>query len=220
MRYRAKPMNCPMHCLIYRSQQRSYRDLPLRLSEVANVYRNERSGVLHGLLRVRGLCMDDAHIFCTMDQIEDEIFLCLDQVDRLVRQTFGFELDFEVSTRPPERLGDDATWERAEQTLQSALEPEGNQLPDRRGRRRVLRTEDRHQVPRRDRPALAGAHDSARLPAARALRAGIHRGRQPCAPAGDDPSRHLRHDGAVHRQSHRAFRGGVSRSGWRRNRSG
>jgi threonyl-tRNA synthetase len=125
IRYRVKPMNCPMHALIYRSQQRSYRDLPVRLSEVANVYRNERSGVLHGLLRVRGLSMDDAHIFCTPDQVEDEIFLCLDQVDRVVRQTFGFELDFEVSTRPPERLGDDATWERAEATLQRALERKG-----------------------------------------------------------------------------------------------
>jgi threonyl-tRNA synthetase len=125
VRYRVKPMNCPMHCLIYRSQQRSYRDLPIRLSEVANVYRNERSGVLHGLLRVRGLSMDDAHIFCTIDQIEDEIFLCLGQVDRLVRETFGFELDFEVSTRPPERLGDDATWDRAEATLKSALQRKG-----------------------------------------------------------------------------------------------
>jgi threonyl-tRNA synthetase len=122
VRYRVKPMNCPMHALIYRSQQRSYRDLPIRLSEVANVYRNERSGVLHGLLRVRGLSMDDAHIFCTMDQVEDEIFLCLDQVDRLVRQTFGFELDFEVSTRPPERLGDDAIWDQAEAMLKRALE--------------------------------------------------------------------------------------------------
>jgi threonyl-tRNA synthetase len=122
VRYRVKPMNCPMHALIYKSQQRSYRDLPVRLSEVANVYRNERSGVLHGLLRVRGLSMDDAHIFCTMDQVEDEIFLCLDQVDRLVRETFGFELDFEVSTRPSERLGDDATWDRAEAMLQRALE--------------------------------------------------------------------------------------------------
>jgi threonyl-tRNA synthetase len=122
VRYRVKPMNCPMHALIYKSQQRSYRDLPIRLSEVANVYRNERSGVLHGLLRVRGLSMDDAHIFCTMDQVEDEIFLCLDQVDRLVRQTFGFELDFEVSTRPPERLGDDAIWDRAEAMLKRALE--------------------------------------------------------------------------------------------------
>jgi threonyl-tRNA synthetase len=125
VRYRVKPMNCPMHALIYKSQQRSYRDLPIRLSEVANVYRNERSGVLHGLLRVRGLSMDDAHIFCTMDQVEDEIFLCLDQVDRLVRQTFGFELDFEVSTRPSERLGGDAVWDRAEAVLKGALERKG-----------------------------------------------------------------------------------------------
>jgi threonyl-tRNA synthetase len=122
VRYRVKPMNCPMHALIYRSQQRSYRDLPIRLSEVANVYRNEKSGTLHGLLRVRGLSMDDAHIFCTMDQVEDEIFLCLDQVDRLVRTTFGFELDFEVSTRPEERLGGDEVWDRAEAILQRALQ--------------------------------------------------------------------------------------------------
>jgi threonyl-tRNA synthetase len=122
VRYRVKPMNCPMHALIFRSQQRSYRDLPIRLSEVANVYRNERSGTLHGLLRVRGLSMDDAHIFCSMDQVEDEIFLCLDQVDRLVRQAFGFELDFEVSTRPAERLGGDEVWDRAEAILQRALE--------------------------------------------------------------------------------------------------
>lgn len=124
-RYRVKPMNCPMHCLIYRSQQRSYRDLPIRLSEVANVYRNEKSGTLHGMLRVRGLCMDDAHIFCTMEQVEDEIFLCLDQVDRLVRRTFGFELDFEISTRPEERLGGDDVWDRAEAVLQRALERKG-----------------------------------------------------------------------------------------------
>ncbi len=122
VRYRVKPMNCPMHALVFRSQQRSYRDLPIRLSEVANVYRNERSGTLHGLLRVRGLSMDDAHIFCAMDQVEDEIFLCLDQVDRLVRQAFGFELDFEVSTRPPERLGSDDVWDRAEVILKRALE--------------------------------------------------------------------------------------------------
>ncbi|MGH7518196.1 MAG: threonine--tRNA ligase [Gemmatimonadales bacterium] len=122
VRYRVKPMNCPMHALIYRSQQRSYRDLPIRLSEVANVYRNEKSGTLHGLLRVRGLCMDDAHIFCAMEQVEDEIFLCLDQVDRLVRRTFGFELDFEISTRPEERLGGDEVWDQAEATLQRALE--------------------------------------------------------------------------------------------------
>ena len=125
VRYRVKPMNCPMHALVYRSRQRSYRDLPVRLSEVANVYRNEKSGTLHGLLRVRGLCMDDAHIFCALDQAEDEIYLCLDQVDRLVRQTFGFDLSFEVSTRPEERLGDDATWEEAESLLKRALDRKG-----------------------------------------------------------------------------------------------
>ena len=125
VRYRVKPMNCPMHALIYKSQQRSYRDLPIRLSEVANLYRNEKSGTLHGLLRVRGLSMDDAHIFCTMDQVEEEIFLCLDQVDRLVRATFGLELDFEVSTRPEERLGGDEIWDRAEAMLQHALDRKG-----------------------------------------------------------------------------------------------
>ena len=125
VRYRVKPMNCPMHALIYKSQQRSYRDLPIRLSEIANVYRNEKSGTLHGLLRVRGLSMDDAHIFCTLDQIEDEIFLCLDQVDRLVRVTFGFELDFEVSTRPDERLGGDEIWDQAEAVLKQSLDRKG-----------------------------------------------------------------------------------------------
>jgi threonyl-tRNA synthetase len=125
VRYRVKPMNCPMHCLVYRSRQRSFRDLPLRYSEVANLYRNEKSGTLHGMLRVRGLTMDDAHIFCTLEQAEDEIFLCLDQVERIVRQTFGLELDFEVSTRPTEKLGDDAAWDRAEAILQGALDRKG-----------------------------------------------------------------------------------------------
>ncbi|HEX9755530.1 MAG TPA: threonine--tRNA ligase [Gemmatimonadales bacterium] len=125
VRYRVKPMNCPMHCLIYKSQHRSYRDLPLRLSEVANVYRNEKSGTLHGLLRVRGLSMDDAHIFCTPEQAEDEIFLCLDQADRIVRRPFGFDIDFEVSTRPVDKLGEDAAWDRAEAILQRALERKG-----------------------------------------------------------------------------------------------
>ena len=125
VRYRVKPMNCPMHALVFKSQQRSYRDLPLRLSEVANVYRDEKSGTLHGLLRVRGLTMDDAHIFCTLDQAEDEIFLCLDQVDRIIRQTFGFRLEFEVSTRPEHRLGDDETWTEAEAILRRALSRKG-----------------------------------------------------------------------------------------------
>ena len=133
VRYRVKPMNCPMHGLVFKSQQRSYRDLPLRLSEVANVYRDENSGTLHGLLRVRGLSMDDAHIFCTLDQAEDEIFLCLDQVDRIIRQTFGFRLQFEVSTRPEHRLGDDETWSKAEDILRRALVRKGIEFDEDEG---------------------------------------------------------------------------------------
>jgi len=125
VRYRVKPMNCPMHVLVYRAHPRSYRDLPLRLAEVANVYRNEKSGTLHGLLRVRGLAMDDGHIFCTPEQVEDEIFRCLDQVDRLVRRAFDFPLSYEVSTRPEDRLGSDEVWDRAEAVLKSALERKG-----------------------------------------------------------------------------------------------
>src|SRR5438093_996816 len=100
VRYRVKPMNCPMHILIYASQQRSYRDLPVRLAEVANVYRNERSGTLHGMLRVRGLTMDDAHIFLREDQIEEEIFRLLDIVELVMGKTFGLQYRLDLATRP------------------------------------------------------------------------------------------------------------------------
>lgn len=122
VRYRVKPMNCPMHALIYASRQRSYRDLPLRLAEVASVYRNELSGALHGLLRVRGLTMDDAHIFCREDQIEDEIFDLLDLTDLVLRRTFGFEYRLDLATRPPVKMGDDRAWDVAETALRRALE--------------------------------------------------------------------------------------------------
>jgi threonyl-tRNA synthetase len=122
VRYRVKPMNCPMHILVYKAQQRSYRDLPLRLAEIANVYRNERSGTLHGMLRVRGLTMDDGHLFLREDQIEDEIATCVELVDYVLRQTFGIEYRLDLATRPPERLGDDAIWDRAEAALKRALE--------------------------------------------------------------------------------------------------
>jgi threonyl-tRNA synthetase len=122
VRYRVKPMNCPMHTLIYAARQRSYRELPVRLSEVANVYRNELSGALHGLLRVRGLTMDDAHIFCREDQIEDEIFDMLDLTDVVLHKTFGFEYRLDLSTRPFKKIGDDAVWDVAEKALQGALD--------------------------------------------------------------------------------------------------
>ncbi|NIM50239.1 MAG: threonine--tRNA ligase [Gemmatimonadales bacterium] len=121
VRYRVKPMNCPMHAVIYASRQRSYRDLPVRLAEVANVYRNELSGTLHGLLRVRMLTMDDAHIFCREDQIEEEIFDMLDLTE-LVLRTFGFEYRIDLATRPVKKIGGDAAWEVAERALQAALD--------------------------------------------------------------------------------------------------
>ncbi|MFW6193192.1 MAG: threonine--tRNA ligase, partial [Gemmatimonadota bacterium] len=123
--YRVKPMNCPMHALIFDADQRSYRDLPMRLSEIANVYRNERSGTLHGLLRVRMLTMDDAHVFCTPEQIEDEIFGMLDMVDE-VMSTFGFDYRYDFSTRPEKRIGSEEVWDQAEEALRAALERSGS----------------------------------------------------------------------------------------------
>src|SRR5467141_258248 len=125
VRYRVKPMNCPMHILIYASQQRSYRDLPIRLAEIANVYRNERSGTLHGMLRVRGLTMDDAHIFLREDQIEEEIFNMLDIVELVMGKTFGLSYRLDFATRPDKKLGTDAMWDTAEKALEGALKRRG-----------------------------------------------------------------------------------------------
>ena len=121
-----KPMNCPFHIMIYRSRTRSYRELPLRWAEMGTVYRYERSGVMHGLLRVRGFTQDDAHIFCRPDQIEDEVLSCLDLTLHLLR-SFGFhEYDVMLSVRDRERkekyIGDDDMWEMAEGSLVKALE--------------------------------------------------------------------------------------------------
>jgi threonyl-tRNA synthetase len=125
VRYRVKPMNCPMHILVYAAQQRSYRDLPIRLAEIANVYRNERSGTLHGMLRVRGLTMDDAHIFLREDQIEEEVFALLDIVELVLGKTFGVEYRYDLATRPDKKLGSDAQWEVAERALEGALKRRG-----------------------------------------------------------------------------------------------
>ena len=103
--YYIKPMNCPFHIMIYKSQTRSYRDLPLRWAELGTVYRYERSGTLHGLLRVRGFTQDDAHIICTPDQIDDEILRVLDFSLNLLRG-FGFEeFRFDLSVRDPDNAG-------------------------------------------------------------------------------------------------------------------
>jgi len=122
--YRVKPMNCPSHMEIYASRQRSYRDLPIRYAEIASDYRNEKSGTLHGMLRVRGLTMDDAHIFCRPDQVEDEIYGMLDLVD-FIYGTFGLQYRLDFSTRPPKRIGSDEVWDAAEDALQKAIERRG-----------------------------------------------------------------------------------------------
>lgn len=124
--YRVKPMNCPFHVLIYRSAARSYRELPLRMSELGVVYRYERSGVIHGLLRARGFTQDDSHTFCSRSQVGDELQLHLRFVLDLLRD-FGFD-DFqaELSTRPEEKwVGEPALWELAERSLEEALRSAG-----------------------------------------------------------------------------------------------
>jgi len=123
--YLIKPMNCPFHLLIYKSRVRSYREMPMRWAELGTVYRYERSGVLHGLLRVRGFTQDDAHIMCTREQLDAETKRVLSFVMHMLRR-FGFE-DYHVylSTRPEKYVGEDQAWEEATQALRAALDDEG-----------------------------------------------------------------------------------------------
>lgn len=123
--FELKPMNCPFHLAIYKSALRSYRDLPIRYAELGTVYRYERSGVLHGLMRVRGFTQDDAHIFCTTEQIEDEILTVLN-FTIFVLNTFGFkDYDVYLSTRPEKYVGTLDNWEISTNALRKALETMG-----------------------------------------------------------------------------------------------
>jgi threonyl-tRNA synthetase len=123
--YALRPMNCPGACLAYSSERRSYRDLPLRLAEFGQVSRAEREGVLHGLLRVRAFVQDDAHIYCTPDQIIDEVTGVCEGIDELYER-FGFDdVRVELSTRPEKSIGSDEDWEKAESALTAALETQG-----------------------------------------------------------------------------------------------
>jgi threonyl-tRNA synthetase len=127
--YRLKPMNCPGHILIYKNSPKSYRDLPQRYAEFGNVYRYERSGTMHGLLRVRGFTQDDAHIFCTPQQVEGEVIACLDFAEAMLK-TFGFnEYRIELSTRDPNKAGEffgtAEDWANAEGALKRVLTSRG-----------------------------------------------------------------------------------------------
>jgi threonyl-tRNA synthetase len=123
--YAVKPMNCPGHIQVYNSALRSYRDLPLRYGEFGSCHRNEPSGALHGIMRVRGFVQDDGHIFCTEDQILDECVAYTELLHRVYRD-FGFEqILYKVATRPAKRVGDDALWDKAEHALMESLRRSG-----------------------------------------------------------------------------------------------
>jgi threonyl-tRNA synthetase len=119
-----KPMNCPGHAYLFKSQRHSYRDLPVRYSEPGLLHRNEPSGVLHGLLRARHFAQDDAHIFCTEEQVRQEVEGCIEQAFASY-ELFGFDMRLELSTRPQERIGSDEMWDRAEGALTSVLDARG-----------------------------------------------------------------------------------------------
>jgi threonyl-tRNA synthetase len=126
-RYALRPMNCPGACLVYSSDRHSYRELPLRLAEFGRVSRNEREGVLHGLLRVRAFTQDDAHVFCTEEQITDEVASICEAIDELYGR-FGFEdVQVELSTRPEKSMGTEEQWAKAEAALAAALESQGRE---------------------------------------------------------------------------------------------
>jgi threonyl-tRNA synthetase len=119
-----KPMNCPAHCQIYKRELRSYRDLPIRYAEQGLVHRHEPSGTLHGLLRVRSITQDDAHVFCTEEQIEEEAMRCLD-FGFYIYEQFGLQPRLELSTRPEKRVGSEEMWDKAEAALERTLEKNG-----------------------------------------------------------------------------------------------
>ena len=123
--YQIRPMNCPFHCLMYKDELRSYRELPIRWAELGTVYRYERSGTLHGLMRVRGFTQDDAHIFCLPDQLQDEIVGVLNLTEEILSR-FGFDkYEIMLSTRPAKSVGSDEIWDAATSALEGALKEKG-----------------------------------------------------------------------------------------------
>ena len=181
--YYPKPMNCPMHILIYKSQARSYRELPLRLFEFGTVYRYERSGVLHGLTRVRGITQDDSHIFCRARPAGRRADVAVAVRARILLRTFGLtEFEAELATRPEKFVGEPAEWDEATRPCARPWRPRAA-VQGGRGRGRLLRAQDRRPRAGCHRPALAAVHAPGRLPVSAALRHRVRRGRQPAPPA-------------------------------------
>ena len=205
-----KPMNCPGHVQIFKHGLRSYRELPYRVAEFGTVHRYEPSGALHGLMRVRAFTQDDAHIFCTEEQIADECMKINDLILSIYAD-FGFEdVVVKLSTRPEKRVGSDESMGPcrsrdgggARAHRRAVGRP--HQDRDQSGRRRVLRAEIRICAARRDRPRLAMRHDAGRLQSAGSVRRVLHRRGRAEENAGDDPPRHFRLARTLPRHSHRA----------------
>ena len=200
-----KPMNCPGHMLLFGSQLRSYRDLPIRYAESSTLHRDERGGTLHGLLRVKHITQDDAHVFVTEDQIQDEIHGMIDYV-RYLYDRFGVTPRAELSTRPEKRLGTDEQWDRAESALEEALKRHGMEYVISPGEGVFYGPKiDLHMTDVLGR-SLADGDDPARLPDAGAVRAHVHGAGQPRAQPGRDPPRAPRLARALHRDPDRALR--------------
>ena len=205
-RFALKPMNCPGACLVFAAKRHSYRELPLRVAEFGLVSRYEREGVLHGLLRVRAFTQDDAHVFCTLDQVTDEVDSICEAIDQLYAR-FGFEdVRVELSTRPEKSIGADEQWERRRGGPPGGARAPGPRVRAQPRRGHLLRAEDRLPHHRCPRPLLAVRHLPARLPDAGALRAHLHRRRQRRAHPGDDPPGPAGLDGALRRDADRALR--------------
>ena len=207
-RWAMKAMNCPGHMLLFGSQLRSYRELPLRYAEPAPLHRNEITGTLHGLLRVRHVTQDDAHIFCTQDQIQDEIADVVDYA-RYLYELFGLKASAELSTRPDNKLGTDEEWDMTEAALEEALKL--NEIPYEiaPGEGAFYGPEDRPAHGGRARPQVADGDDPARLADAGTVRPEVRRAGQRRARPVRRPSRSLRVVRALHRHPHRALRGRV-----------
>ena len=200
-----KPMNCPAHVQIYKSERRSYRDLPIRYAEQGLVHRHEPSGTLHGLLRVRHITQDDAHIFCTEEQIPEEVQRCLD-FGFAIYDMFGFEPRLELSTRPEKRVGEESMWDRAEAALEKALVDKGLEFELNEGDGAFYGPKiDLHMTDSIGRSWQLG-HGAARLLHARAVRAHLPGRGQRRPPAGDDPPRADGQLRALHRHPRRALR--------------
>ena len=208
-KYYAKPMNCPMHILIYSARGRSYRELPLRLFEFGTVYRFEKSGVVHGLTRARGFTQDDAHIFCTPEQLAEELASLLDFVVGLLRDFGLTEFEAELSTRPEKYVGEPEEWEEAEAALRHALDVSG--LPY-----MVAEGEGAFYAPKIDvhvqdaiGRTLAAVHPPGRFPGTGPVRHRVPGGGRLPAAAVHDPPGAVRLDRAVLRDPDRALRGRV-----------